>query len=165
MKKKSLEEVCVINSSYTTGCLKKRLFNELNWEHKCSFCGLKEWKSIMNNNKIMDIPLQLDHINGNNKDHRLENLRLLCPNCHATTSTFSGRNKKHSAPKPHCIDCNCLITRHATRCKKCSYMNSRIVNRPTKETLIEEKKTLTYVSLGKKYNVSDNTVRKWINSM
>ena len=43
-------------------------------------------------NNIEKIPLELDHINGNNKDHRLENLRLLCPNCHATTSTFKGRN-------------------------------------------------------------------------
>ena len=40
------------------------------------------------------IALELDHINGINNDHRLENLRWLCPNCHATTKTFAGRNHK-----------------------------------------------------------------------
>lgn len=74
--------------------MKKRLFKELNWEHKCSFCNLTEWKSIITN-KIEPIPLELDHINGNNKDHRLINLRLLCNNCHATTPTYKGRNVMH----------------------------------------------------------------------
>lgn len=161
--KKNLKEICVIDSSYSSGCLKKRLFNELNWEHKCSFCGLKEWNWIMHN-KIMPIPLQLDHINGNNKDNRLENLRLLCPNCHATTSTFSGRNKTHPGKKHCCVDCNSNITRHASRCKKCSFINSRIVERPSKEILIEEKKKSTYKAMGNKYNISDKTIKKWINS-
>lgn len=90
-KKKTLKEICVKEGTYNTGHLKRRLFDELKWEHKCSFCKKTEWKSIMTNN-MEKIPLELDHINGNNKDHRLENLRLLCPNCHATTSTFKGRN-------------------------------------------------------------------------
>ena len=90
-KKKTLKEICIKQGTYNTGHLKSRLFKELNWEHKCSFCNKIEWKSIITN-KNEKIPLELDHINGNNKDHRLENLRLLCPNCHATTSTYKGRN-------------------------------------------------------------------------
>ena len=53
--------------------------------HKCEICGLQKW----NNQKI---PLELHHINGNNKDNSLNNLQLLCPNCHALTDNY--RNRK-----------------------------------------------------------------------
>ena len=73
--------------NYQTFKLKNRLIKELKWQHICSICKLQEW----NNEKI---PLQLDHINGVSNDHRLENLRLLCPNCHAQTETYCGKNVK-----------------------------------------------------------------------
>lgn len=53
--------------------------------HRCESCGLSEWK----NEKI---PLELDHIDGNSDRNEKENLRLLCPNCHALTPTWRGRN-------------------------------------------------------------------------
>lgn len=87
-KKQSLDEILVKNSKYTSSNhLRKRLIKEHVFEEKCSKCGLTKWL----NKKI---PLQLDHKNGNNRDHRIENLRLLCANCHALTSTFAGRNKR-----------------------------------------------------------------------
>ena len=52
---------------------------------KCELCGLTEWQ-----NKA--IVLELDHINGKNRDHRIENIRFLCPNCHSQTFNFRGRN-------------------------------------------------------------------------
>ena len=54
------------------------------------------------------LSLHLDHINGNNLDHRIENLRLLCPNCHSQTSTYSGKNKKsfRKSEPNECIKCN-----------------------------------------------------------
>jgi 5-methylcytosine-specific restriction endonuclease McrA len=55
-------------------------------EYKCANCGIKEWNNL-------PLSLQLDHINGVNNDHRLENLRFLCPNCHSQTDTYSGKNK------------------------------------------------------------------------
>ena len=67
--------------------IKKRLIKEGLKKYQCEMCGLIEWHGIK-------IGLELDHINGNCYDHRLENLRLLCPNCHATTSTYRGKNKK-----------------------------------------------------------------------
>lgn len=53
----------------------------------CAMCGnTGEWIG-------KPIALELDHINGVCNDHRLENLRFLCPNCHATTDTYCGKNK------------------------------------------------------------------------
>jgi 5-methylcytosine-specific restriction endonuclease McrA len=84
----TLDEIMVKNSSYTNFFrLKKRIINENLIEYKCSICGIENW-----NNK--PIVLQLDHINGNNRDNRIENLRFLCPNCHSQTETFCGKNKK-----------------------------------------------------------------------
>lgn len=53
----------------------------------CARCGLTHWQGER-------LSLHLDHINGVRNDHRLENLRLLCPNCHSLTETYGGRNKK-----------------------------------------------------------------------
>jgi 5-methylcytosine-specific restriction endonuclease McrA len=84
---RSLVEILVINSSYSTSMLRKRLIDAGLKTHKCESCGRVKWL----NNKI---PLEVDHINGISNDHRIENLRLLCPNCHALTPTWRGRNRK-----------------------------------------------------------------------
>ena len=54
-------------------------------EYKCQKCGISEWLGN-------PLTLQLDHINGVNNDHRLTNLRFLCPNCHSQTDTYAGKN-------------------------------------------------------------------------
>jgi hypothetical protein len=83
----ALSDILVENSTYLTiWRLKLRLLREGILEYKCYLCGLTEW----NGKPIM---LQLDHINGVHLDHRIQNLRLLCPNCHSQTETFAGRNK------------------------------------------------------------------------
>ena len=65
--------------------LKKRLLAEGIFEHKCYSCENTEWMG-------KSIPLELEHINGCHKDNSLENLTLLCPNCHAQTDTYRGKN-------------------------------------------------------------------------
>ncbi|TFH09130.1 MAG: HNH endonuclease [Candidatus Thorarchaeota archaeon] len=65
--------------------LKKRLLREKVFEHQCSCCHISTWLD-------QPAPLELDHINGNSDDNTLNNLRLLCPNCHAQTPTYRGKN-------------------------------------------------------------------------
>lgn len=73
---------------YSTDLLKKKLYKANILHKKCVECGQgPTWRG-------KPLTLHLDHINGNPQDHRLENLRILCPMCHSQTSTYSGKNKK-----------------------------------------------------------------------
>ena len=85
--KKSLEELLTKNSHTQSHKLRLRLLREGIFEHKCYKCGRKTWNGE-------EIPLDLEHINGDNTDNMLENLTMLCPNCHAQTPTYRGKNKK-----------------------------------------------------------------------
>lgn len=74
--------------SYSTNRLKQRLIESGIKAWKCEnfMCGITEWHGE-------PITLELDHINGNNSDHRLENLRILCPNCHSQTPTYANKRR------------------------------------------------------------------------
>lgn len=67
--------------------LKKRLLKENIFTHQCMNCFGKEWLD-------KPIPLELHHIDGNNQNNSLNNLQLLCPNCHSLTDNYRGKNKK-----------------------------------------------------------------------
>ena len=83
-----LEEILVENSTYvSTSTLRERLIRAGLLEPVCSVCGLTDWQGSA-------IVLQLDHVNGERTDNRIENLRLLCPNCHSQTATWCGRNTR-----------------------------------------------------------------------
>jgi hypothetical protein len=83
---KPLKEVLVRDSTLGTSQLRKRLRRHGLLGHSCQICGVTEWMG-------RSLTLELDHINGVSNDHRLKNLRLLCPNCHSQTATFRGRNQ------------------------------------------------------------------------
>lgn len=80
----SLDEILVRGSTYRTHHLRKRLLASGMKEHRCERCERTEWMGS-------PIPLELEHVNGISDDHRLENLLVLCPNCHALTETWRGR--------------------------------------------------------------------------
>jgi 5-methylcytosine-specific restriction endonuclease McrA len=83
-----LEQVLVRQSRYrgSTSLLKSRLVRSGALAYNCTRCGMFEWMGRA-------LALHLDHVNGDRTDNRLENLRLLCPNCHSQTPTYCGRNK------------------------------------------------------------------------
>lgn len=87
--KRPIEEILVKNSSWlgTSQKLKIKLIKEKGWEDKCAECGIT---NVYNNKPIT---LQLDHINGDNSDNRINNLRILCPNCHSQTNTFGHKKR------------------------------------------------------------------------
>ena len=85
-----LVEILVENSTYSSSsALRQRLVLELGWEDSCSNEDCPVQSSTWRGNPLT---LQLDHINGIRTDNRIENLRILCPNCHSQTDTWCGKN-------------------------------------------------------------------------
>jgi hypothetical protein len=83
------KDLLVENSDAGSSCIKNRILKEKLIHYSCKECGLIDWLG-------KPIVLHLDHINGNNRDHRIENLRFLCPNCHSNTDTYCGKKNKHN---------------------------------------------------------------------
>lgn len=81
------DKVYTDNSTYPRHRLKERLIKENRIPYSCQECG----NEGEHNGK--PLVLQIDHINGINNDHRLENLRFLCPNCHTQQDTYAAKNK------------------------------------------------------------------------
>jgi hypothetical protein len=189
-------------------------------QHKCEVCYNSMW-----NNK--PIPIELHHLNGDSTDNSIENLQIICPNCHAQTENYKSKNrttskhgknlkeddiikilntsfsitealkllipngrsvylrnlcknllsenkaillkkiKKEKEPKKIkqiklCIDCGCVKSKKGIRCTNCRiiFMDSKI--KPPMDILVHEIQQMGYLQVGRKYGVSDNTVRKWI---
>jgi hypothetical protein len=145
-----IENILVENSEYQNrGSLKKRLVKENLLDYKCFKCGNEgEWMGEK-------ISLILDHKNGVNNDNRLENLRFACPNCNSTLDTHCGGNVKNkkNIKQPKELPKDFHIKKNE---------NLRKVERPSYENLKNEIKQIGYSATGRKYGVSDNSIRKWL---
>jgi len=85
--RRTLEEILKRNSPFQSFKLKKRLFRAELKKPQCEQCGWAQ-QTVSGH-----LPLELDHINGDRTDNRLENLRILCPNCHSLTTTYRSRKR------------------------------------------------------------------------
>ncbi len=85
--KQPLKDLLILGSNPQSYKLKIRLIKEGLLPDECSRCGISQWQGEK-------LSLHLDHIDGNNINNQLDNLRLLCPNCHSLTDTYCGKNKK-----------------------------------------------------------------------
>ena len=155
-RKIDLKHILVENSSYKNSyLLKKRLIEEGLKENKCEICNqLPEHMG-------KPLSLQLHHINGNHNDNRLENLQILCPNCHSQTDNYGIKNAKIIKKHNYCSKCGREISRKASLCLECLGEEKRKVKRPSKEELLELIKTKSFCEIGRMFGVSDNAVRKW----
>lgn len=165
-RRKPIEEYLVNESTIKSNELKKYLLDDKIFEYKCYKCNLTTWNNL-------PIPLELEHINGVHSDNRLENLTLLCPNCHAQTETYRGKNIKkqnkqvEEKVKEIRFKNNCLICNTPTNNEKyCSSVcqHKRLEKFDTsKENIIKLLKefngNLTQIS--KSLNISDNGFKRW----
>lgn len=149
-------DIFIKNSTVGASCAKRHIIQKSLIEYRCSLCN-----NVGEHNGCK-LVLQLDHINGDNKDHRLENLRFLCPNCHSQTDNFTAKNRIKKIKK--CIDCGIIINKKSIRCVKCSNVFNAKINgykfEVSKEELEDLVGKLPMTSIGKRFGVSDNAIRK-----
>lgn len=206
---------------YNKACKSEKMLKTLTTlrDWKCEKCGRTEWEG-------QKIPLCIHHIDGNHINNQIENLQVLCPNCHAQTDNYCGRNKNKRPPitdeqfvialhqttsirqalqklginyaakyyydkaheliekydivqKPkketvikkqkekvqkepnYCVDCGKLINNRSQRCKECEHKRQRKIEWPQRNELKQLIRDNSFSAVGRMYNVSDNTIRKW----
>ena len=182
-RKKEIKEYLHDGIKVNSNKLKNRLLKEGYKERICEKCGRSEWEGE-------PIPLELHHINGINTDNRLDNLQILCPNCHALTDNYGGKNQKiNKKEKKHntknyddiveaskvekSIKDIAIKTGHSERTVKKILSKEQIYvnkNKEIKKTndekiplIIESlKRTKSFAGASREFGVSDNAIKKML---
>lgn len=137
--------------------LLKKILNEGIKERKCECCGNTEWQGI-------PIPLEVHHIDGNCLNNNIENLQLLCPNCHTLTDNFRGKKNKKEPKKHFCKKCGKEITRYSRSglCVACKNRKNGTSGVSTKEDFIKTfLEYRTFLGVARKYGCSSHSIVKW----
>lgn len=156
---RSEENIFIENSTANQSTLRRWYLKGNYTPYLCSICGQPPvWQN-------KELTLILDHINGHNRDDRLENLRWVCPNCNQQLPTTNGKNIAYKEKiKNYCIDCGKEICKGSLRCTECAAKNRTVPLENmiiTREELKDLIRTTPFTKIGEMYQVSDNAVRKW----
>lgn len=140
------EEVFIKDSKFH-GKVRDRVLKKNMIPYKCAICGQEpEWNG-------KPLTLTLDHINGDHFDNRVENLRFVCPNCDTQQDTYGAKNKKKYGEQA-------VIKKVKRKVKRSA--KSKQAPKILKEDLLKELITFkSFTELGKRFNMSDNGIRKW----
>lgn len=145
------EELFIINSKHSRKTARRYILKRQLIPYQCAVCNLPPiW-----NNKPMT--LTLDHINGINNDHRLVNLRFICPNCDTQSETYGSKKTKK---RYNCKQCGLVTAGYSTLCQKCAQFK-KIKDRPSKEQLEKLVWSVPTTTIAKQFGVTDNAVAKW----
>lgn len=155
----TLAEYVKKNGPLKGSVLLDKLVKEGYKEYKCENpeCGISDWKG-------KPITLQVHHIDGNHNNNSIDNLMILCPNCHSQTDNFCGRGKK-SKKENVCKICGNIIHKDTDSgiCVKCRAKMNRKVQWPSKEELIKLliENNGNFKAVSKIFFVSDSAIHKW----
>jgi hypothetical protein len=154
--RKNVTEYLYNGSTIDSKSLKKKIFRDNILEKKCSECGVGPFWC----NK--PLTLQLHHINGDSYDNRLENLCILCPNCHTQTDTFVGR---HRSKKVFACVCGAKIHRKSKMCHSCANSINACQQKPKANIAKEDLAKLVWEKptsqIANDLGISDTTVKKY----
>ena len=153
--KKPVEAYLSENTHITSSKLKEKLFSSGLKENKCEICGADTWLGKR-------LICQLHHINGDNTDNRLENLQILCPNCHSQTDSYCGQANAKEKEVHYCQDCGReLKSKNSVYCLSCASKRKKKIEVTKEELLRVLKETGNRLQASKHFGVSETTIRKW----
>lgn len=145
------------HEGYQSYSLLKRLIKEGYKEPKCEKCGITDWLG-------KPISFELHHRDGNHSNNKLDNLQILCPNCHSQTDNYRGRKKKKTSkiPNPKKMLPKCRVNKQKHKKKDKVKKERKVFVPPISRADLKYKiRHQSFLSIAGEYDVSDNAIRKW----
>lgn len=155
-KRTAAKDVLTVDSGFAGQFARRVIIREELVPRVCAICnGGETWNGL-------PLVLRMDHVNGIRNDHRLDNLRFVCPNCDSQLPTFTGRNVKHVKSAKHFCSCGVRKWPSSICCPACARVKAKKIKWPDTATLRSDAAAFGYCAVARKLGVTDNAVRKHI---